>query len=132
MAATIEKHESEPLSPAVQAILPHWQGEVSIKVDTIYSELSHFKSSHDSILDSLRSNLNSDAEFTFQNWRRIFEDRVNGLNQHRIFHQEAAVVSFPWIPFLAVGATILLGAGLFYVSQSLSSAAALKRKQSFV
>ena len=124
--------ESEPLQPAFDSASSSWQGEVSSKVDTIYSEVSLFKSSHSSILDSFRTSLNNDAESAFQSWRRSFEARLNVLNQHKIFREEAAVVSFPWVPFLTVGAIILLGGGLFFISQALSSSASLKRKRSYV
>jgi len=134
MAASLSnKFETEPLQPAVESASSSWQGEVSSKVDTIYSEISLFKSSHSSILDSFRTSLNNDAEGAFQSWRRSFEARLNVLNQHKIFREEAAAVSFPWIPFLTVGAIILLGGGLFFISQAVSSSSAsLKRKRSYV
>ena len=131
MASTQNRFETEPLQPAVDSASSSWQGEVSSKVDTIYSEISLFKSSHSSILDSFRTSLNNDAEGAFQSWRRSFEARLNVLNQHKIFREEAAAVSFPWIPFLTVGAIILLGGGLFFISQAVSSAS-LKRKRSYV
>jgi hypothetical protein len=123
---------TEPLQSAVLETTDHWKNDISSKINTLFLDISSFKSSHITILNSLRDTFNLNAEQEFQNWRRGIEIRLNSLNQHKVFYEEATISSLPWFPFIIVGTIILFAILFFYFTQSVSSLSALKRKRSFV
>ena len=120
------------LQSAVLETTEHWKNDISSKINTLFLDISSFKSSHITILNSLRDTFNSNGEQEFQNWRRGIEIRLNSLNQHKVFYEEATISSIPWFPFILVGTIILFAIIFFYFAQSVSSQSALKRKRSFV
>jgi hypothetical protein len=132
MASSRNELITEPLQSAVLETTDHWKNDISSKINTLFLDISSFKSSHITILNSLRDTFNSNAEQEFQNWRRGIEIRLNSLNQHKVFYEEATISSLPWFPFIIVGTIILFAILFFYFTQSVSSLSAVKRKRSFV